>query len=872
MRFKTNWWSPLSRAVLVHALFVGPVPGQPSTPKWELLDGDCQVRVLEHVRRLEPPRDDLQFIAGHGMQTYAYVQVPHAAVIPELRAEVPVRADRTGLQIVARVVLPRAINASTRGPYTLLVTGDSYKAKHQWQPLVLADVVKKMERGIRALQLETSQPIDAREAYIDMVLVNLYAGPGSTRVQLQDVALEGAAVSSGPNIVMATWSRELTPPLGGSRQDIRISGNRLLIKGQPFLARMIDDNGEDWGYLRELGINTIRLMAPASVEQMACAESHGLWIVCPPPGGEISAKSAIHWRRVLAWDVSNLVISDEDVAQVVAWSRELQRRDGLHLPILCDTPTQPRLLSRAADILVHYRATLGTEFTFGEYADWVSARVDQSHPGSVHWMGVDTQLNTALRQQVRGFGCPEPLDCEFDQLQILTRLACGGGIRGVYFRSATRLDPQTNDGRQRALAIQQANLDLDLMQPWLAVGQASPIPAPQSATMRTHAWQSLRGRARLVSVVLTSQTSQYCGDPPLPDQSLVIPGVADIDQVFLLSAAGMPPLPTKLVPGGVEVRFPLKANTALLLVTSDANVVRELADQLNRAAATMTQLAGQRLDFELADELREGRQEPGDFAPASTLGTMRDEFQRALGQQNFIRCDQVGNELFRRIAQRRFDDWQSMSSRYDTPAACPLATQPSTRRWLERLQCRAALGDNLLNLMVAGGCDSIEQVRDGGWQLYVGNSFQDVSAASIVTEPRHRGAGCLQLVAGGNAEPGDLDGRPWIWASTPPTRVTSGQILRLEWWTRFEKQEEAAELLVYDSLAGPSCGLRCVNSGDWEKFTLYRATEMDTPLTMTFALTGPGRAWIDDVSVSLVQPCESLKAEVAGRQFAHGPR
>ncbi len=67
-----------------------------------LLDGDCKIRVLEHVRASDPDSDHLRFVVGQGTETYASINVSRVRVIPELRLAVPVLADHTGLRIVAR--------------------------------------------------------------------------------------------------------------------------------------------------------------------------------------------------------------------------------------------------------------------------------------------------------------------------------------------------------------------------------------------------------------------------------------------------------------------------------------------------------------------------------------------------------------------------------------------------------------------------------------------------------------------------------------------------------------------------------------------------------------------------------------------------
>jgi hypothetical protein len=60
-------------------------------------------------------------------------------------------------------------------------------------------------------------------------------------------------------------------------------------------------------------------------------------------------------------------------------------------------------------------------------------------------------------------------------------------------------------------------------------------------------------------------------------------------------------------------------------------------------------------------------------------------------------------------------------------------------------------------------------------------------------------------------------------------------------------------LMVIDSLGGESLAARIDVSSGWREFVMYRAASQPGELTVTFALTGLGDVWIDDVSIRLVR-------------------
>ncbi len=59
---------------------------------------------------------------------------------------------------------------------------------------------------------------------------------------------------------------------------------------------------------------------------------------------------------------------------------------------------------------------------------------------------------------------------------------------------------------------------------------------------------------------------------------------------------------------------------------------------------------------------------------------------------------------------------------------------------------------------------------------------------------------------------------------------------------------------MFDSVGGPDLGDRIRLTRGWREFTLYRAAGENGNVTVTFALTGLGEAWVDDLSVSLLDP------------------
>jgi hypothetical protein len=322
----------------------------------------------------------------------------------------------------------------------------------------------------------------------------------------------------------------------------------------------------------------------------------------------------------------------------------------------------------------------------------------------------------------------------------------------------------------------------------------------------------------------------------------------------------MQPLATNRVAGGVEVQIELWANTGLVLVTRDPAIVREMAESLNQSTRVTAEITAQQINLELADEQLRATDD-GQTLNTDSLEEAKNDFLRALGQKAYAECHRLGKDLLHQIAQRRYDDWCALTQPFSSPADCPLAAQACLRPLLSQMRRRVDLQAPSINLLPAGGCDDIQTMIDAGWQVTVAEHQQATATALIDPENVHHGPGCLCLTAPLPLSEQELssDELPLIWASSPSAKIASNQIFRIDGWVRYECYDAAACLLVFDSLTGPSCGPRIRPTEQWVPFSLYRATDLDSPVSVTFALTAPGRVWIDDVSITPIVSADSLK-------------
>src|SRR5262249_27984723 len=114
--------------------------------------------------------------------------IGQAPVREDLTASVWVRANRPGVQLLARLVLPKERHPERPDePLTATLRGDIYQQSSRWQRLELRRPTKLLTEQHQLLRAHASRDIDIPDAYIDRLILTLYPGPGETQVWLDDL-------------------------------------------------------------------------------------------------------------------------------------------------------------------------------------------------------------------------------------------------------------------------------------------------------------------------------------------------------------------------------------------------------------------------------------------------------------------------------------------------------------------------------------------------------------------------------------------------------------------------------------------------------------------------------------------------------------
>jgi len=867
-------------------------------PSWRSAGGDAPVQVLAHRRvRGEAATGEgcehVAISAAGGTHVYFGHEVGRPRVIDELLPTVQVKSDRGGIQILAKIVLPRAKDPRSGRPITTLVHGSSYTAVGRWQQLRLDDVPQQLARRTRVLRAELRAAIDPREAYVERVLLNVYGGPGVTNVWIDDLDVggyvgltpgtPGPTPNAGPNrpapatsLETAGWTASRSEPAATVHPGrIRLDGSLLLVDGRPFFPRIVQYQGESLGLLQRLGFNVVWLDRLAPVEMLDEARRLGIWLISPPPGtpepstphGASVALAPIgpRYQRVLAWDLGRDLSADEldTVKQRASHVRAADRQTGR--PLVCRPRSNLREYSRCVDVLIVGRSPLGTSLELSAYGTWLRERPRLPRAGSCLWTTVGTQLAPSIRRQWSGLGLtgmgPAPASCE--QIRLLTYTAVAAGVRGLLFESQSPLDAPDTDTRTRALALELLNLELTLVERWAAAGDsAPPVKGSEPDVLGGVLWTD---RARLLVGIWSGPGAQLVpGQSAASGVSFVVKGVPESNRAYLMIPGAIEPLRPKRVAGGTRITLDEFGLTSLVLMTEKPLVVAAMTEQTERIARRAAQLQRDLAVAKLlAVEHAHAQRSAHATGPQSVawLGAARQRIQSSdasLGAGDYPTAYRQAQRAMRPLRLLERAHWEAAVARLPSAVSHPAAVSPATLPAYWTLIEQTVSAPPGPNVLAGGDFEDLDALLRAGWQHFRHAPPDGSAEAELVSTAARSGRYGLRLAASPPL-PDDSD----VLAERPPSSMTgpavpvdAGQVVRIHGWVQVPEPITGSVdgLMIVDSLGGEPLAERVQQTAGWQEFTLYRVAPQQGELTVTFALSGFGEAWIDDVTIQPIHP------------------
>jgi hypothetical protein len=556
-----------------------------------LVRGDANVRVEEKEHDISPDHFKSQPTSEHFKLTadgaagdsafihYGY-DTPVAPVTPALSASVWVKATKPGVQLRARVVFPREPDpARPESPLTALVVGETYGKTRQWQKLTLTDVPALLGKGLPVLQAKIGHAVNSAGAYVDRIVLNLYTGPGTADIWVDDLDIGPVKEPEGGPGAPGVPAKQVRPAgAPGPRGRLASQqGGQLFVDNKPFFFRAIRHTGAPLHVLKQAGFDALWVPADVSQEVLNEANREG-WLIVPsaplaPPAGTgvptaVGATAdvlAAHARRfagadVLFWDLGGARTAEQ-------WEGVKATRDALRVadpqrPFGADVWDGVQEYSTELDLVGAHRWPLFTSLELGSYRDWLADRNALASGRTVFWTWVQNHLPDWYVATVMGQKgadkFTEPIGPHPEQVRLLAYIGLACGCRGLGFWS-DRFLADSHQGRDRLQGMAILNSELEMLAPvlmaprrdrttWLLTNH----PSVQAALIRTN-------RGAILLPIWFGTGGQYVPEQgALSTLVVTVPLIEDGADPWRITPAGVECLrgSARKVTGGTELTIP----------------------------------------------------------------------------------------------------------------------------------------------------------------------------------------------------------------------------------------------------------------------------------------------------------------------------
>lgn len=837
--------------------------------------------------------------AGQAAQL-AYT-MPSSPVIQELKLSAMVLSNRAGIQLAAKVVLPRSINQSTGRPYELLVRGTSVSSGGGWEEITLENVPQLLANHARVARVQFATALDERGAYVSQLVILASGGTGTTELLVDQIQVFGVLTSKGrdsadakANIQQASVQQSLAQ----NQLDAKLPGRANNYR-TPRIPRIIQWRGEPFELLKKIGFNTIGMSRQPTANELQQATQLGLFLICPPPSPQQLSEKGIgsEFASVLAWDLGDQLSSD-DLARVERWEQLVTRHDPISSrPTVLAPQLYTLEASRITDALVVGRAVLGTDLTVREYTAWLSQRQRLARPGTPIWTKIETELSRSHQSQAAAISAKNSQNhtATYAQLTKMTSVALEIKTRGYYFSSESPLsldqttealdqttEVQDATSQQRSLSLELTNLRLQLCEAWLASGKE--LSAARSSQPELSALVMQTERSHLLVPMWWSDSMQSTSHARTAGAvSFVVPGVAESSEAFLVTLGGVQRLRHKRVTGGIRIELEQLPFDSFLMFSEDPRAISQVTQYVRRIAPRATKV---RRDLAKL-RLQELTKLLFNFKALAIPNSQSDRLLEQ-AQGNLAACDRYLETRNYELAYLRADDVDRSLDQLERELHAALDWTESTatatidhaplslpdRMQLYKSLARAPLSTNML---AGGGFESLPDLLEAGWRHKQLPLDGITSAVRLSPEAPHSGSYCLELEARplDQGSPTTIVPTTPVWISSAPLQIRAGQLLEITGVARMPNPliGSVDGLQIIDSLGGPDMAMRIHESPSWRPFRLIRAAPSDANVSVTIALSGLGKAQIDDIAIRVIeQKMGQLSPRTNVSLLFHAPR
>ena len=835
---------------------------------------------------------------------FAY-NIGKAPIIQESGVKTWVRADRPGVQLLVRVILPRSIDPKTSKPLEFLIAGSSYNKVGLWEQLVLHDMPTIVQRRIRKIRSARNIPIDAKEAYCDQIVIRLRPGKGTTELFMDDFEVYGYLASPPEQKNSAAEKPRMASDLksnakakssnpirdstvrpaqfseghahGNSSRtravtnaQVELLGEMLLVGGRPFFPRVLQYNGEEPAAIRELGFNTVVLDHLATTEELAGFRAARLWLICPPPTFEDSSKQALaeRYSGILAWKLngrhtaSQLAVTKEYVDLIH------QRDPWMGRPVVGHVSQSILAYSRVFDVLLLDGP--GSLLSVTEQFETMQQRLQTARQGTACWILLasnDTERANSMESSAL--------------------LAIAAGSRGLFFSSSQAVVGKLATSPKRAMQLELLNYYLSPHDTMFALAEQK---TTRQRYPNTVSKLLLSDRAHLMIWVSDRLLQPQSNDKETKNnlKSILVAGVPETYSAFRWSPAGLIALKHRRAAGGIQVEFDRPMQSDLLLFSRDSRILAGLGKRAATTAKRSVVLTQQLAEMELAsaqgiatkqgEPLKNSRSNITRNAAASK-NQQAIETRRRYSQPNRLKAKRqlALSETFSRSGNYAAAFDAANAVRQMALAARPkYANKHAKNRQLltsnspleRKLQELAASATAAEDLIAAGTFDQLADVRVAGWKYIQRKQDNVTTNVQLVPVANNTKQTCLRIrVTKQNAGPLIESAVQII---TPAAPAASGDLLRFSGKVRV--QTKAAHCLqITDSIGGEQFAIDVGAAEVWRPFVIHRIAPKTGMVHLTISMNQPGTVWLDDLRIEKLTSPPQERSAVRKTDSAFAP-
>lgn len=835
----------------------------------------------------------------------------------DFEAKIHVIASIAGLRPGLIILLPHQIDPRTGKPLQTIIRGDILREIDVEKPLIVKATKQAIEFQLRSLRAELHQPdIDVHGAIVIGIAMTVEAIPGEQFIELRDseygpvVAVDDetelmAANAFGSSNAVSIDIRNFVP--------LDISLDSIQLNHKPTVLRIAPDHGESIETLQQMGLNTIWVHDFRQTERAReLYDSEFAVLVTPPhpefePGDFSKLLQALPPLDQLCPSGSGWIlgtrVSREDLAHLLAWSREVRSGDRkFQRPQLADVTEAEGAAAREIDLIGIGRHVVGRPDSFGELRNLLFRRRRSGGQLPFPWTWI--QIEPSSTQQAwRSAMRLEQAYVEPEQIQHQVYAAVSAGCKGMGFWKTSPLDPEDPLDQETAIAIELACLEIELLEPFLARGRLDGHLSLQSASETQAAAMPGLGRKRPSAVqsalgggnistsagnseapadsdaaVITSDRAMLILPTYWDESSQIVPGpmyersieltvaATETASAYQISTTRIRYMPRDVTAGGLRVKIDNFDRCAAILVSSDQELIGRMRASVfrmaERSATQSTKLANLKYlrVMQVVESLREEhRVAQGVDALLSSARRELDRAERDVASRNFEEAAARSTDCLRILRQVQQACWNDAIAELTAPGQSPHAMSFTTlpehwklMHYVDRQQHRISE-----NLLPSGDFENVRLFSEDGWQQDTAADSAFYCTTDLVHDPTGDNT-VLQLKAV-HSRSGVISESTPLSLSTPAVMVNPGDVVLVQGRIRKGRTVPGTSphpVLIFDSELGPEGGLRPKLTQEWQTFEMIRPVSATAEFRITVAMTGQAEIQLDDVTIQVLPPAE----------------